>query len=177
MIFEPNTSRSVLQRRSSTSIVIQAGALDWCHGDRCRVVPDQLSHRRYIAGLCHHGPVATGALAVVYDHYAIYRSNVGFALSKLFKPSQGMDSRFLFSCCHGLFWPEQGSEQYSAFVAWVSCLLSGISRSCFLRLATRGKSEKVPRAHPAHRNNALIIGKGGGWPTFLPENQQQPLAE
>ena len=79
MTFQPGGRRSILQRRSSTSNTIQA-ALDgvavlgvswWLIDYHIGVLTSA-----YVIMLL----LLVGSLAVVYDHYAIYRSNASLTL-------------------------------------------------------------------------------------------------
>lgn len=86
MVFEPRSSRSLLQRRSSVSNAIQAG-LDGIAvtGIAWYLIYDQFGYitSDYVIMLL----LLIGALAVIYDHYAIYRTNVGLSIKafRLFK--------------------------------------------------------------------------------------------
>ena len=68
-----------------------------------------------------------GALAVVYDHYAIYRSNVGFTV-KAFKLLKAWTATFGFLVAMAFL--TKPSERYSRLLVG-SYLFSGISLSCF----------------------------------------------
>ncbi|WP_223512831.1 undecaprenyl-phosphate glucose phosphotransferase [Pseudomonas sp. GL-B-19] len=154
MIFEPNTSRSVLQRRSSTSIVIQAGL------DAVAVTGVAWYLINYHIGFISQAYVIMvllllGALAVVYDHYAIYRSNVGFAV-KTFKLLKAWTAVFCFLVAIAFLTKQ--SEQYSRLLVG-ELFVIGYFAQLLLHLATREVQKKF-LAHPTHRNNALIIGKG-----------------
>ena len=79
MVLEPRSSRSLLQRRSSVSNAIQAG-LDGIAvtGIAWYLIYDQFGYitSDYVIMLL----LLIGALAVIYDHYAIYRTNVGLSI-------------------------------------------------------------------------------------------------
>ncbi|KAB0503762.1 undecaprenyl-phosphate glucose phosphotransferase [Pseudomonas moorei] len=154
MIFEPNTSRSVLQRRSSTSIVIQAGL------DGLAVTGVAWYLINYHIGYISQAYVIMvllllGALAVVYDHYAIYRSNVGFAV-KAFKLLKAWTAAFCFLVAMAFL--TKTSEQYSRLLVG-ELFVIGYFAQLLLHLATRELQKKF-LAHPAQRENALIIGTG-----------------
>jgi putative colanic acid biosynthesis UDP-glucose lipid carrier transferase len=154
MIFEPNTSRSVLQRRSSTSIVIQAGL------DGLAVTGVAWYLINYHIGFVSQAYVIMvllllGALAVVYDHYAIYRSNVGFAV-KAFKLLKAWTAVFCFLVAMAFL--TKTGEQYSRLLV-AELFVIGYFAQLLLHLATRELQKKF-LAHPAQRDNALIIGTG-----------------
>ncbi|VVN99478.1 undecaprenyl-phosphate glucose phosphotransferase [Pseudomonas fluorescens] len=155
MIFEPSSSRSILQRRSSTSNAIQAGLdfvavtgvawylIDYHIGF---ITPD------YVIMLL----LLLGALAIVYDHYAIYRSNVGFAV-KAFKLFKAWSATFGFLVVMAFLTKQ--SEQYSRLLVG-QLFVVGYFAQLLLHLAIREVQKKF-LTHPAHLENALIIGSGG----------------
>ena len=109
MVFEPRSNRSLLQRRRSISNAIQAGLdgiavtgvawyLIYLHVGY--ITPD------YVIMLL----LLIGALAVVYDHYAIYRSNVGLSI-KAFKLFKAWTVTFCFLVAMAFLTKQ--SEQYS----------------------------------------------------------------
>lgn len=154
MIFEPNITRSVLQRRSSTSIVIQAGL------DGIAVTGVAWFLINYHIGFITQDYVIMvllllGALAVVYDHYAIYRSNVGFAI-KAFKLLKAWTAVFGFLVAMAFLTKQ--SEQYSRLLVGELFVL-GYCAQLLLHLGTREMQKKF-LAHPTQLENALIIGSG-----------------
>ncbi|MFY0729840.1 undecaprenyl-phosphate glucose phosphotransferase [Pseudomonas sp. NFX15] len=154
MIFKPNASRSVLQRRSSTSIVIQAGL------DGLAVTGVAWYLINYHIGYVTQAYVIMvllllGALAVSYDHYAIYRSNVGFAV-KSFKLLKAWTAAFCFLVAMAFLTKQ--SEQYSRLLV-AELFVIGYFAQLFLHLGTREMQKKF-LAHPTQRDNVLIIGSG-----------------
>ena len=154
MIFEPNSTRSVLQRRSSTSIVVQAGL------DCVAVTGVAWFLINYHIGFISQDYVIMlllllGALAVVYDHYAIYRSNVGFTV-KAFKLLKAWTATFGFLVAMAFLTKQ--SEVYSRLLMGELFVL-GYFAQLLLHLATREMQKKF-LAHPTQLENALIIGSG-----------------
>jgi putative colanic acid biosynthesis UDP-glucose lipid carrier transferase len=154
MIFEPNSTRSVLQRRSSTSIVIQAGL------DCVAVTGVAWFLINYHIGFLTQSYVILlllllGALAVVYDHYAIYRSNVGFTV-KAFKLLKAWTATFGFLVAMAFLTKQ--SEQYSRLLVG-QLFVGGYFAQLLLHLATREMQKKF-LAHPTQLENSLIIGSG-----------------
>jgi putative colanic acid biosysnthesis UDP-glucose lipid carrier transferase len=154
MIFEPNSTRSVLQRRSSTSIVIQAGL------DCIAVTGVAWFLINYHIGFITQSYVILlllllGALAVVYDHYAIYRSNVGFTV-KAFKLLKAWTATFGFLVAMAFLTKQ--SEQYSRLLVG-QLFVAGYFAQMLLHLATREMQKKF-LAHSTQLENSLIIGSG-----------------
>ncbi|CAN7568402.1 undecaprenyl-phosphate glucose phosphotransferase [Pseudomonas sp. GL-B-26] len=154
MIFEPNSTRSVLQRRSSTSIVIQAGL------DCVAVTGVAWFLINYHIGFLTQSYVILlllllGALAVVYDHYAIYRSNVGFTV-KAFKLLKAWTATFGFLVAMAFLTKQ--SEQYSRLLVG-QLFVVGYFAQLLLHLATREMQKKF-LAHSTQLENSLIIGSG-----------------
>lgn len=154
MVFEPNSKRSVLQRRSSTSTVVQA-ALDGLAVTTVAwlLVDSQIGYisPAYVIMLL----LLLGALGVVYDYYAIYRSNVSFGL-KAFKLLKAWTAAFAFLV--GMAFLSKQSEQYSRLLMGELYVL-GYFAQLFLHLASR-EIQKRFLAHPTQLDNALIIGSG-----------------
>ena len=154
MIFEPNNTRSVLQRRSSTSTVIQAG-LDCVAvtGVAWFLITYHIGYitQDYVIMLL----LLLGALAVVYDHYAIYRSNVVFTI-KAFKLLKAWTATFGFLVAMAFLTKQ--SEVYSRLLMGELFVLGYIAQ-LLLHLATREMQKKF-LAHPTQLENALIIGSG-----------------
>lgn len=154
MIFEPNSTRSVLQRRSSTSIVIQAGL------DCVAVTGVAWFLINYHIGFITQSYVILlllllGALAVVYDHYAIYRSNVVFTV-KAFKLLKAWTATFGFLVAMAFLTKQ--SEQYSRLLVG-QLFVIGYFAQLLLHLATREMQKKF-LAHSTQLENSLIIGSG-----------------
>jgi putative colanic acid biosynthesis UDP-glucose lipid carrier transferase len=154
MIFEPSSSRSILQRRSSTSNAIQAG-LDFVAvtGVAWYLIDYHIGFitPNYVIMLL----LLLGALAVVYDHYAIYRSNVGFAV-KAFKLFKAWSATFGFLVVMAFLTKQ--SEQYSRLLV-AQLFVVGYFAQLLLHLAIREVQKKF-LTHPAQLENALIIGSG-----------------
>jgi len=154
MIFEPSSSRSILQRRSSTSNAIQAG-LDFIAvtGVAWYLINDYIGYitQDYVIMLL----LLLGALAVVYDHYAIYRSNVGFAV-KAFKLFKAWSAAFGFLVVMAFLTKQ--SEQYSRLLVG-QLYVCGYFAQLILHLAIRELQKKF-LTHPAQLENTLIIGSG-----------------
>ena len=157
MIFEPNNTRSVLQRRSSTSTVIQAG-LDCVAvtGVAWFLITYHIGYitQDYVIMLL----LLLGALAVVYDHYAIYRSNVVFTI-KAFKLLKAWTATFGFLVAMAFLTKQ--SEVYSRLLMGELFVLGYIAQ-LLLHLATREMQKKF-LAHPTQLENSLIIGSGESW--------------
>jgi putative colanic acid biosynthesis UDP-glucose lipid carrier transferase len=154
MTFIPSGQRSVLQRRSSITNTIQA-ALDglavigitWFLIDHHIGVlnPD------YTIMLL----LLLGALAVIYDQYAIYRSNANFTLKALdlFK-AWTLTFAFLVM----MAFVTKQSEQYSRLLLG-QLYVAGLSAQLLLHLAVRALQNTFLR-HAHEPDNALIIGTG-----------------
>ena len=153
MVFEPRSSRSLLQRRSSVSNAIQAG-LDGVAvtGIAWYLIYDQFGYitSDYVIMLL----LLIGALAVIYDHYAIYRTNVGLSI-KAFRLFKAWSATFCFLVVMA-FLTEQ-SETYSRLLV-VQLFVIGYVAQLFLHFAVR-ELQKRFSAH-SRLDNALIIGNG-----------------
>jgi hypothetical protein len=94
MVLEPRSSRPVLQRRSNVSNAVQAG-LDGIAvtGVAWYLIYEQFGYitSDYVIMLL----LLIGALAVIYDHYAIYRTNVGLTV-KAFRLFWAWSATFCF---------------------------------------------------------------------------------
>lgn len=96
-----------------------------------------------------------GALAVVYDHYAIYRSNVGLSI-KAFKLFKAWTVTFCFLVAMAFLTKQ--SEQYSRLLVgelfvigyFIQLLLHFLVREIQVKFLTL----------PYSQENALIIGSG-----------------
>ncbi|PVZ42371.1 undecaprenyl-phosphate glucose phosphotransferase [Pseudomonas sp. CC120222-01a] len=153
MVFEPRSSRSLLQRRSSVSNAIQAGldgiavtSVAWF------LIYDQFGYitSDYVIMLL----LLIGALAVIYDHYAIYRSNVGLSV-KAFRLFKAWSATFCFLVVIAFLTKQ--SETYSRLLV-VQLFVIGYIVQLFLHVAMR-ELQKRFTAH-ARLDNALIIGNG-----------------
>lgn len=153
MVFEPRSSRSLLQRRSSVSNAIQAGldgiavtSVAWY------LIYDQFGYitSDYVIMLL----LLIGALAVIYDHYAIYRSNVGLSV-KAFRLFKAWSATFCFLVVIAFLTKQ--SETYSRLLV-VQLFVIGYFVQLFLHVAMR-ELQKRFTAH-ARLDNALIIGDG-----------------
>jgi len=154
MIFEPSSSRSILQRRSSTSNAIQAGL------DFIAVIGVAWYLIDYHIGFITPAYVIMlllllGALAVVYDHYAIYRSNVGFTV-KAFKLFKAWLAAFGFLVVMAFL--TRQSEQYSRLLV-AQLFIVGYFAQLLLHLAILEVQKKL-LTHPNQLEAALIIGSG-----------------
>ncbi|WP_313710936.1 undecaprenyl-phosphate glucose phosphotransferase [Pseudomonas sp.] len=153
MVFEPRSSRSLLQRRSSVSNAVQAG-LDGIAvtGVAWYLIYDQFGYitSDYVIMLL----LLIGALAVIYDHYAIYRSNVGLSV-KAFRLFKAWSATFCFLVVIAFLTKQ--SETYSRLLV-VQLFVIGYFVQLFLHVAVR-ELQKRFTAH-ARLDNALIIGNG-----------------
>ncbi|WP_313645832.1 undecaprenyl-phosphate glucose phosphotransferase [Pseudomonas sp.] len=153
MVFEPRSSRSLLQRRSSVSNAVQAG-LDGIAvtGVAWYLIYDQFGYitSDYVIMLL----LLIGALAVIYDHYAIYRSNVGLSV-KAFRLFKAWSATFCFLVVIAFLTKQ--SETYSRLLV-VQLYVIGYVVQLFLHVAMR-ELQKRFTAH-ARLDNALIIGNG-----------------
>jgi putative colanic acid biosynthesis UDP-glucose lipid carrier transferase len=143
----------LLQRRSSVSNAIQAG-LDGIAvtGVAWYLIYDQFGYitSDYVIMLL----LLIGALAVIYDHYAIYRSNVGLSV-KAFRLFKAWSATFCFLVVIAFLTKQ--SETYSRLLV-VQLFVIGYIVQLFLHVAMR-ELQKRFTAH-ARLDNALIIGNG-----------------
>lgn len=154
MTLQPGRRRSILQRRSSTSNTIQA-ALDgfavlgiswWLINYHIGyLTPD------YVIMLL----LLVGSLAVVYDHYAIYRSNAGLTL-KAFKLFKAWTATFAFLVAMAFLTKQ--SDKYSRLLV-AEIFLFGLLAQFILHVAMREVQEKLSR-NSLQSENVLIIGSG-----------------
>ncbi|ANI15370.1 undecaprenyl-phosphate glucose phosphotransferase [Pseudomonas citronellolis] len=160
MIFEPRSSRSLLQRRSSISNAIQAG-LDGVAvtGSAWLLIYYHIGYMTsdYVIMLL----LLLGALAVIYDHYAIYRSNVRLSV-KAFKLFKAWSATFCFLVVMAFLTKQ--SEQYSRLLVG-ELFVIGYAVQLFLHFVVREVQKKF-LALPSRLENALIIG-GGELASFL----------
>ena len=154
MVFEPRSSRSLLQRRSSVSNAIQAG-LDGIAvtGVAWYLIYEQVGYisSDYVIMLL----LLIGALAVIYDHYAIYRSNVGLSI-KAFRLFKAWSATFCFLVVMAFLTKQ--SESYSRLLVG-QLFVIGYFVQLFLHFAVR-EVQKRFFAHAYRLENALIIGAG-----------------
>lgn len=154
MTFQPSGRRSILQRRSSTSNTIQAGL------DGLAVTGITWGLINYHIGYLTPAYVIMllmllGALAVVYDHYAIYRSNVGLTL-KAFKLFKAWSATFAFLVAMAFLTKQ--SEQYSRLLVGQLYII-GFFVQLLLHVAMREVQKKFLN-NPTQLDNSLIIGSG-----------------
>ena len=146
--------RSILQRRSSTSNTIQA-ALDGLAvlGISWWLIDYHIGFLTpaYVIMLL----LLVGALAVVYDHYAIYRSNAGLTL-KAFKLFKAWTATFAFLVAMAFLTKQ--SEQYSRLLV-AEIFLFGLLAQLILHVAMREVQKKLS-SNALQSDNVLIIGSG-----------------
>lgn len=154
MTLIPGGKRSVLQRRSNITNTIQAAL------DGLAVIGITWWLVDYHVGLLNSDYVImllvlVGALAVVYDYYAIYRSNANFTLKALtlFK-AWTVTFAFLVMMA---FLTKQ-SEQYSRLLVG-HLYVAGLLAQLMLHLAVRALQQTFLK-HAHEPENALIIGTG-----------------
>jgi len=154
MTFQPGGRRSILQRRSSTSNTIQA-ALDgvavlgvswWLIDYHIGVLTSA-----YVIMLL----LLVGSLAVVYDHYAIYRSNASLTL-KAFRLFKAWTATFAFLVAMAFLTKQ--SEQYSRLLV-AQIYVLGFFAQLILHVVMREVQKKLS-AQVTQSENALIIGSG-----------------
>ncbi|RZI85410.1 MAG: undecaprenyl-phosphate glucose phosphotransferase, partial [Pseudomonas sp.] len=154
MVFEPRSSRSLLQRRSGVSNAIQAG-LDGIAvtGIAWYLIVDQFGYitSDYVIMLL----LLIGALAVIYDHYGIYRSNVGLSI-KAFRLFKAWSATFCFLMVMAFLTKQ--SETYSRLLVG-KLFVSGYFLQLFLHYTVR-EVQKRFMANALRTDNALIIGTG-----------------
>ena len=154
MTFQTGGRRSILQRRSSVSNTLQAlldglavTAVSWW------LIVQQIGYLSplYVIMLL----MLLGALAVVYDHYAIYRANVGFTL-KAFRLFKAWTAAFAFLV--GVAFLTKQSDQYSRILI-TQIFFAGLFAQLLLHVAMRAGQEKILK-HSTQTDNVLIIGSG-----------------
>ncbi len=154
MFSTPGGKRSVLQRRSSISNTIQA-ALDglavlgvgyWLIDASIGLITAD-----YVIMLL----LLMGALAVVYDHYAIYRSNASITL-KAFTMFKAWTACFAFLIMMAFL--TKKSEDYSRLLM-AQYFVLGFSAQLLLHLAMRSLQNTFLK-HAHQPDNAIIIGTG-----------------
>jgi putative colanic acid biosynthesis UDP-glucose lipid carrier transferase len=154
MVFEPRSSRSVLQRRSSVSNALQAG-LDGIAvtGVAWYLIYEQFGYitSDYVIMLL----LLIGALAVIYDHYGIYRSNVGLT-TKAFRLFKAWSATFCFLAVMAFLTKQ--SQEYSRLLV-AQLFVIGYAVQLFLHFIVR-EAQKHFMAHASRPENVLIIGSG-----------------
>lgn len=154
MFLTPGGKRSVLQRRSSISNTIQA-ALDglavlgigyWLIDANIGLLTADYTIMLLLL---------MGALAVVYDHYAIYRSNSSFTL-KAFTMFKAWTASFAFLIMMAFL--TKKSEDYSRLLMAQYYVL-GFAAQMALHLAMRALQKSLLK-HAHQPENAIIIGTG-----------------
>ncbi len=154
MTFQPGGRRSILQRRSSISNTIQAG-LDGIAvtGVAWWLIVHQIGYltQTYVILLL----LLLGTLAVVYDHFAIYRRNAGLTL-KAFSLIKAWTVTFAF--LFALAFLTKQSEQYSR-VLLAQIFFAGLFVQLLLHVAM-GAAQKKLLKHANQSENVLIIGSG-----------------
>lgn len=154
MFLTPGSGRSVLQRRNSISNTLQP-VLDGLA---------VLGVAYWLIDL-HLGGLDTaytilllllmGALAVAYDHYAIYRSNVNFT-RKVFTLFKAWTAAFAFLFILGFLTKQ--SENYSRLLVG-QLFLAGFASQLLLHVLMRALQLSILK-HSHTPDNALIIGTG-----------------
>jgi putative colanic acid biosynthesis UDP-glucose lipid carrier transferase len=154
MISQSSGRRSILQRRSSTSNTLQA-VLDGLAvtGVSWWLIVHQIGYLSpiYVIMLL----MLLGALAVVYDHYAIYRTNVGLTL-KAFRLFKAWTAAFAFLVAMAFLTKQ--SEQYSRILV-TQIFFAGFTAQLLLHVAMRTAQKKILK-HSTQAENVLIIGSG-----------------
>lgn len=150
----PGGKRSVLQRRSSISNTIQAGL------DGMAIIGVAYWLIEYHIGLLTAEYIIMlllllGALAVVYDHYAIYRSNANFTI-KAFTLFKAWTVTFAFLVMMAFLTKQ--SEQYSRLLVG-NLYVAGYAVQVLLHLVMRGVQETFLK-HAHQPDNAVILGTG-----------------
>jgi putative colanic acid biosysnthesis UDP-glucose lipid carrier transferase len=148
------SNRSVLQRRSSISNTIQA-LLDGIAvlGVTYALIDFHIGilTQDYLLMLL----LLMGATAVVYDHYAIYRSNINMS-SKAFRLFKAWTFSFAFLVMMAFLTKQ--SEQYSRLLVG-QAYVAGYLIQLALHTAMRALQKTVLK-HATQPENAVIIGTG-----------------
>lgn len=154
MFLTPGAGRSVLQRRNSISNTVQPvldglavlGAAYWLIDMHL----GELDTAYTILIL-----LLMGALAVAYDHYAIYRSNANFT-RKVFTLFKAWTAAFAFLFILGFLTKQ--SEHYSRLLVG-QLFLAGFASQLLLHVLMRALQFSILK-HAHKPENALIIGTG-----------------
>ena len=154
MLEVPGRTRSVLQRRSSISNSIQAGL------DGLAVVAVAYGLVDYHIGILDSAYVIMllllmGSLAIIYDYYAIYRTNTSFTI-KAFRLFKAWTVCFSFLVVMAFL--TRQSEAYSRILVGQLYVL-GLAAQLLLHLAMR-LVQKTMLKHAHEPENAIIIGTG-----------------
>ena len=154
MFLTPGAGRSVLQRRSSISNTIQAG-LDGLAvlGVAYWLVDFHIGE--LTADYTIMILLLMGALAVIYDHYAIYRSNANFT-RKVYTLFKAWTATFAFLFIMAFLTKQ--SEQYSRLLVG-QLFVAGYVSQLLLHLLMRALQGTILK-HAHKPENALIIGTG-----------------
>jgi putative colanic acid biosynthesis UDP-glucose lipid carrier transferase len=154
MFLTPGAGRSVLQRRSSISNTVQAG-LDGLTvlGVAYWLVDYHIGEltAEYTIMIL----LLMGALAVIYDHYAIYRSNANFT-RKVYTLFKAWTATFAFLFILGFL--TKHSEQYSRLLVG-QLFVAGYVSQLLLHLLMRALQGIILK-HAHKPENAVIIGTG-----------------
>ena len=154
MFLTPGAGRSVLQRRSSISNTVQAG-LDGLAvlGVAYWLVDYHIGEltAEYTIMIL----LLMGALAVIYDHYAIYRSNANFT-RKVYTLFKAWTATFAFLFILGFLTKQ--SEQYSRILVG-QLFLAGYVSQLLLHVLMRAMQGTILK-HAHKPDNAVIIGTG-----------------
>lgn len=146
------SQRSVLQRRSSVSNTFQALL------DGVAVLAITYALIDYHIGILTQDYLIMllllmGAMAVVYDHYAIYRSNINVT-SKVFRLFKAWTVSFAFLVMMAFLTKQ--SEQYSRLLVGQAYVV-GFFAQVLLHLGMRAL-QKTLLQHAAQSENAVIVG-------------------
>ena len=154
MFLTPGAGRSVLQRRSSISNTVQAG-LDGLAvlGVAYWLVDYHIGE--LTADYTIMILLLMGALAVIYDHYAIYRSNANFT-RKVYTLFKAWTATFAFLFIMAFLTKQ--SEQYSRLLVG-QLFIAGYVSQLLLHLLMRAMQGTILK-HAHKPENALIIGTG-----------------
>jgi putative colanic acid biosynthesis UDP-glucose lipid carrier transferase len=154
MFLTPGAGRSVLQRRSSISNTVQAG-LDGLAvlGVAYWLVDYHIGEltAEYTIMIL----LLMGALAVIYDHYAIYRSNANFT-RKVYTLFKAWTATFAFLFIMAFL--TKHSEQYSRLLVG-QLFIAGYVSQLLLHLLMRAMQGTILK-HAHKPENAVIIGTG-----------------
>ena len=154
MFLTPGAGRSVLQRRSSISNTVQAG-LDGLAvlGVAYWLVDYHIGE--LTADYTIMILLLMGALAVIYDHYAIYRSNANFT-RKVYTLFKAWTATFAFLFIMAFL--TKHSEQYSRLLVG-QLFIAGYVSQLLLHLLMRAMQGTILK-HAHKPENAVIIGTG-----------------
>lgn len=154
MFLTPRAGRSVLQRRSSISNTVQAG-LDGLAVLGVAYWLIDYNIGELTADYTIMVLLLMGALAVIYDHYAIYRSNTNFT-RKVFTLFKAWTATFAFLFI--LAFLTKQSEHYSRLLVG-QLFLAGYASQLLLHVLMLALQRTLLK-HAHRPENALIIGTG-----------------